>query len=310
MAKNSLQNGSKDPNMTPSSGNFIGNSTGGSGLTVLASPGTVDGSKLEVAGRDAKEMVNSLEHIGASTSDLQNESSECEGSRYEEQPLPQVNSLGSDPRSAIKFDQGRTNNENSEYELPERSLHSTVPEYGSLYYEPPKLESLMPLDSDIRSVCWVQHDSSCSSTVSPITFYTPPRVGSDGLFTQTPESILKIAAKSFPNTPSILRKRKAEIQSSISSSKVGKADEDQTNSSRRSSHGSTCDDELNGGKTFNASPPYRLRSKRTTIFSVEKQLKFSFNREQTENDSKSGSSTAKDISLNLNNLQTSKMGVT
>lgn len=308
MAKNSLQNGSKELNMTPSSGNFIDSPTGGSGLTVLASPGTMDRSKPEVADRDTKENLNSLEHIDASTSPLQNESAECEDSRCEE-PLPQVNSLENDPRSAIKCDQGKTNNEIGEYEVPERSLHSTGPEYGSLYYEPPKLESLVHLDSDMQSVCWVQHDSNCSSTVSPVTFYTPPRVGSD-VFTQTPESILKIAAKSFPNTPSILRKRRAEIQSSISSNKVGKPDEDQTNSSRRSSFGSTCDDELNGGKTFNASPPYRLRSKRTTIFSVEKQLKFSFNKEQTENNSRSGSSTTKDISLNLNNLQTSKMGVT
>lgn len=309
MAKNSLQNGSKELNTTPSSGNFMDSPTGGSGLTVLASPGTMDGSKPEVADRDTKEMVNSLEHIGASTSHLQNESAECEDSRYEG-PLPQVNSLENDPRLAIKCDQGKTNNEIGEYEVAERSSHSTIPEYGSLYYEPPKLESLVPLESDMRSVCWMQHDSSCSSTFSPVAFHTPPRVGSDCLFTQTPESILKIAAKSFPNTPSILRKRRAEIQSSVSSNKFGKADKDQSNRCRRSSYGSTCGDELNGGKTFNASPPYRLRSKRTTIFSVEKQLKFSFNREQTENNSKSSSSTTKDITLNLNNLQISKMGVT
>lgn len=308
VAKNGLQNGSKDLSTTASTGNLIDSFTRGSDLTAT-SPGIGDGCKLEVVGKDNTEIAILSQCVGVSTSCPQQESADYEDIRYEELSS-QVNSIEIDPESAVKLDQCRTHSENVKYEVPQGSLHSPVPEYGPLYYEPPQLESFVPLYPDVQSICWVQYDSNSSLTLSPVAFFTPPRVRADELFTQTPESILKIAAKSFPHTPSILRKRKTETQSSTSSNKVEKVG-NRSSSFQRSCHESPCDDKLNDSKTFNASPPYRLRSKRTTIFkSVEKQLEFSFNREQSKNISKPGSSTIMDISPNKNNLQTSKMGVT
>ncbi|CAH9060877.1 unnamed protein product [Cuscuta europaea] len=147
--------------------------------------------------------------------------------------------------------------------------------YGSLYYEPPQLASVVPLDSDF---------------LIP-TFPTPPTIEKhSGVCIQTPESILKIAAQSFRNTPSILRKRKAgSSQSSTPSHIIGKAD------------GCGCAGVGEDGSQlrinsnpFNGSPPYRIiRSKRTSVIkSVEKQLEFGFNQEQ---DGSADGSTVKHI---------------
>ncbi|KAI3913001.1 hypothetical protein MKX01_019124 [Papaver californicum] len=46
--------------------------------------------------------------------------------------------------------------------------------------------------------------------LSPSSFLTPPHIRNSSLDVQSPESILKNAANSFQNTPSILRKRKRE----------------------------------------------------------------------------------------------------
>lgn len=131
--------------------------------------------------------------------------------------------------------------------------------YGNLCYEPPRLESIIPLDSDF---------------LNP--FPTPPSEKHRSLCLQTPESILKIAAQSFRNTPSILRKRKSGSQSSTP---LGKAGDDGV--------AGGLGDEIqlrNNPKPFNGSPPYRIiRSKRTSVIkSVEKQLEFGPNKEQDE----------------------------
>ncbi|RZC93785.1 hypothetical protein C5167_029426 [Papaver somniferum] len=52
--------------------------------------------------------------------------------------------------------------------------------------------------------------SDSNSVLSPSSFLTPPRIRNNGLDLHSAESILKNAAKSFQNTPSILRKRKRE----------------------------------------------------------------------------------------------------
>ncbi|KAI3876769.1 hypothetical protein MKX03_037436 [Papaver bracteatum] len=52
--------------------------------------------------------------------------------------------------------------------------------------------------------------SDSNSVLSPSSFLTPPRIKNNSLDVRSAESILKNAAKSFLNTPSILRKRKRE----------------------------------------------------------------------------------------------------
>ncbi|KAI3916822.1 hypothetical protein MKW92_049827 [Papaver armeniacum] len=52
--------------------------------------------------------------------------------------------------------------------------------------------------------------SDSNSVLSPSSFLTPPRIRNNGLDLQSAEYILRNAAKSFQNTPSILRKRKSE----------------------------------------------------------------------------------------------------
>lgn len=162
--------------------------------------------------------------------------------------------------------------------------------HGCLYYEPPQLEGCIPLDSSPFS--------------SPVSFFTPPCVKGNGLSLPSPESVLKMAAMSFPNTPSILRKRKSKAQTPPLPNKIQKVDEESDQnllsaSSEQDSlempenkDGSLCESPTRhgtnsiapNGKAFNASPPYRLRSKRTAMFkSVEKQLEFAFDKEREGN---------------------------
>ncbi|KAL3536400.1 hypothetical protein ACH5RR_004861 [Cinchona calisaya] len=323
VAKNGLQNGSTDI-AGMASANVIDRSSNGPDPLALASSETTDGCKVEVFGKDQQEIASSSLDIGASTSVPHNTSASSEVARDEEQSL-QINLRQIDTNIEAMFDKNRTSDD---YRVIETPVRSEIPGYGTLYYEPPVLENYVPLDLDLQNI---HHYSESSPKLSPIGFFTPPSVSSNSLYTQTPESILKIAAKSFPYTPSIVRKRKTESQLSTPSNKVGKAEEvikdrllasdesAQTNSFRRSEMQNRClhesPNDTNGqcnAKSFNASPPYRLRSKWTTVLkSVEKQLKFVFNEEQCDNDTNPGNPTIiKEVSPAKNNLETAKMGVT
>ncbi|XP_027072776.1 transcription factor MYB3R-5 [Coffea arabica] len=326
VAKNGLQNGSTDISGL-SSVNVIGRSHNGSDAIALASSEITDGHKVEVVGKDQEDIASSVPDIGASTSVFHNNSTDSEVVRYEEESF-QINPGQIDPNIDAMFDKSRTSDEIYQYRVIETPMSSQIPEYGTLYYEPPLLENYVPLDSDLQNG---HQYSESSPKLSPIGIFTPPSVSSGGLYLQTPESILKIAAQSFPNTPSILRKRKTEHHLSTPSHKVGKdeesikdrllvSDESKQNSTfqrselqDRSFHESSHND-TNGhcnAKSFNASPPYRLRSKRTTVLkSVEKQLKFVFNEEQCDNNTNHHSPTIKEVSPAKNNLETAKTGVT
>jgi myb proto-oncogene protein len=168
--------------------------------------------------------------------------------------------------------------------------------YGSLYYEPPIYEGSISIDTNNLDTSWINQDCGFSpiSCSSPISFFTPPRVKSRGLYDQTPESILKIAAMSFPNTPSILRKRKSDADKIMAMKKIGKGSESNNQEEKNKSdledkcgphdESPVCDvdDGEANGKAFNVSPPYRLRTKRTSVLkSVEKQLEFTFNEEDS-----------------------------
>ncbi|KAK9075877.1 hypothetical protein SSX86_004206 [Deinandra increscens subsp. villosa] len=181
-----------------------------------------------------------------------------------------------------KFDDCRTLQDGINQERSNATpLQSNIQTYSSLYYEPPQIGIYTPWNS-------CEYNSSLFS-MSPQCSPTPPYADMcSGLHAQTPESILKIAAKSFPNTPSILRKRKD--QSSFSLQKILKGDEakEPSNGSEESEpcgRGSCGDGDSVGGnaveggvatvKTYNASPSYRLTyARRSNLKSVEKQLEF------------------------------------
>ncbi|KAF7825668.1 Transcription factor MYB3R-3 [Senna tora] len=176
----------------------------------------------------------------------------------------------------------KNNVEMSSSRLISTSFSQDSPSSGSLCYEPPQLESSVPLDSLYLSMCCLQNEYISTPVMSPIGFFTPPCVKGNELCTQTPESVLKMAAKTFPYTPSILRKRRNGVQkqegtkdSSGSGSECGKLCE------------SPASNDVPNNKAFNASPPYRLRYRRTTIVkSVEKQLEFAFDKEKHDGNTK------------------------
>ncbi|CAL5420132.1 unnamed protein product [Camellia sinensis] len=307
VAKNAIQNGVKDTNRTAPTGILLECTNKGSESTTQTSSGTTDVCKIEDDSKDP-ESLTPFQDMGASSSVPANESVDSEVVKC----YPKSSDI--DLRSSYsnlvqKFERCRTNDD-----IYQDTPQLEIPTYGSLHYQPPQLESFVPLDSDLLNMSWMQQESYSSPITSPVNFFTPPRV-KGYFFSQSPESILKIAAKSFPNTPSILRKRKTQ-ETPLPSNKLGKADgeviqdgvhtsdgqEQTTNTSGLqdgSLHGSPAYlgngiTELFNGKAFNASPPYRLRSKRTVVFkSVEKQLEFDFDKEHQDGDKKSVDSIVK-----------------
>ncbi|KAL8129752.1 hypothetical protein V2J09_018907 [Rumex salicifolius] len=175
-----------------------------------------------------------------------------------------------------------TNDENKVIGTPLQS-----PKYISLCCnKPPKLESCnsSPLTT-----------SSSATLLSPVCFFTPPSVKSNGVEPKTsPESILRFAASTFPNTPSILRKRKTQPRSLHLLSKIPNSDANDMCSSSMFEGESCCESLASHGggddsgiplfqsrKSLNASPQYQLRCKRSALFkSVEKQLEFSADSEK------------------------------
>ena len=189
------------------------------------------------------------------------------------------------------------NGEMSCSRLIRTSLSQESPTCGSLCYEPPQLNGSVPLDSLSLNIVCLQNEYCSNPMLSPIGFFTPPSVKSSELCTETPESILKKAANTFPNTPSILRRRRNRVQTHTTPSKILKVDNDSSTSNEpertRDNSGSEVgrfyespashDNESDVPKVFNASPPYRLRSKRTAVLkSVEKQLEFAFDKEKND----------------------------
>lgn len=318
-----LQNGCKDTLVTASAEKALVYSHKGSDSTELASSGTTDVCKIENGGMNHQDAKLLVANIDASNSGPQNESADSEVVRWEAQS-PAIDAIHVKPITEIRFEGYGANSEVDQFKVIETPFSCEIPTCGTLYYEPPQLGSCISMDSDHLNIRWAHCDSSRS--LSPSSFLTPPSSLQGSSYAQTPESILKTAARSFPSTPSIFRKRKL---SSTPGNKIGNADEDvskdelcdaceekQVDSSEKygMNRGSSSRNPAYNGigpcstKAFNASPPYRLRSKRKSIFkTVEKQLKFAFDNEQhnTSNDS-----SIKDISHVADCLRATKMGIT
>ncbi|XP_059647042.1 transcription factor MYB3R-3 [Cornus florida] len=322
VVKNGLQNGAKDINRTASTGKLLVCSNRGSESTAQTSSGTTDVCKLEEDDKDQLESSTPLLDLAATSSVPSNESADSIGVKC--RPLSSNIDFGYS-HSNIAVERRRSNGEINRDKESGTSLQFNVPIYGSLYYEPLQLESFGPSSSIVSNMQWMQSEFDSSPITSPVSFSTPPCVKSGSLCGQSPESILKIAAKSFPNTPSILRKRKIRVQTPLQLRKSSSEQEQNKNSLEKfgSRDGSLCENSacfdsattnvLRNGATLNASPPYQLRSKRTAVFkSVEKQLDFTFNKEHCDD----GNTKSGDLIVEGNSPVTkdcshaSKIGVT
>ncbi|XP_042376605.1 transcription factor MYB3R-5-like isoform X1 [Zingiber officinale] len=201
----------------------------------------------------------------------------------------------SDPENEVKD----CRNTDEELNCASELMHQETPLLGSLYYTPPQIEDVCLSENYAIITTSMNVRQSCSSSVmtSPEVYSTPSSVMGKSPV-QDVHSILKDAARSFPNTPSIFRRvrkktetspdsdtstsgvKSVKLLDSHASSSEGKNIhnlETTVNSKSRSSPYDKGDLSCNR-KNFDVSPPYRFRSKRsTTIKSVEKQLDFSEN---------------------------------
>ncbi|XP_048322558.2 transcription factor MYB3R-3 isoform X1 [Ziziphus jujuba] len=358
VAKSSPQNGPKDTGRFTATKKLVVSSNKELDSVSQTSLGNADTYQLEEDGQDQLESSAPPHDMGASSSVHQNESADSEGveckpgtssmdpSCSNSESVPKCKNYGINSKHKIENSTIDTGPKSDIFGINSKPMFENfgftgkinedriigspfpfeTPIEGSLYYEPPRLE-----DSDISDTHFLQQEYNSSPFLSPVGFFTPPCVKSNGSRMPSPESFLKKAAMSFPNTPSILRKRKIKAKVPFSPSKIEKADgesirdvchsfneheievmdmchtsdeqEIEKNSCEMpcSQDGNLCaSPSCNGnstvgpnGKGFNASPPYRLRSKRTAVIkSVEKQLALKFDKEC---DGK-GSSVAEDCS--------------
>nr|URY18753.1 MYB protein [Zanthoxylum bungeanum] len=296
-----LQNGTKDTNQPTATKNLVC-SNKDSDSAAQTSSGTSDISKPdEVGGKDMLES-SALVPVMATSSNIRpiesvdSEVVECNP----ESPHMDLTCSESMPR----IENCAFNCEFAEDRVIGTKKQVGTATYGSLYYVPPQLKSCIPLDSDLSTTCSETHEYNSSPITSPISFFTPPCVKGSSLSVQSPESILKIAAETFPYTPSIFRKRKPVDQSQLNANKIGKVDGvtvsdsfhlyGQQESNQNNSENSLFQDGSPNGTmeptrmTFNASRPYRLRSKRTAVFkSLERELEFTSNEQKCDGNTKS-----------------------
>ncbi|XP_020397825.1 transcription factor MYB3R-2-like isoform X3 [Zea mays] len=171
-------------------------------------------------------------------------------------------------------------------------LHSIL---GPLCYQIPNMEDVVPISTPLRS----EHNSAQKTSqhcMSP-NGYTSPSATIGNVSSQlTVDSILRIAADTFPCTPSILRKRKRDKATPASGNelKTGGVTNDSFYTPNRTNGKDTTSPRsfktaasflslgsvnglLTSARSFDSSPPYqKKRSKRMAIIkSVEKQLDFS-----------------------------------
>nr|GMD45059.1 myb-related protein B-like [Ipomoea batatas] len=307
-AKNGHQNGCKDISRTVTKNKRLQCSKKQSDSTGLEPSATTDVCIFQVDGKVHEEPRTpvTVMNMGASTSVQQNKPANSESVQYEVQSsvCPQrIDTIHAISSTDLKFESCRVSDENGQHKL----AFSGIPTYITVYYDSPQLHSYVQLERDHQNLPWAHHESQQSPSLPPATFLTPPSIKGSNLYGQTPESILKIAAQSFPNTPSILRKRKTDVRL-ITPSKVVDGKKPRTSSeeqrtdmsensglqdgslSRNSSYNNSG---LSSTQVYNASPPYRLKSKRTSVLkSVEKQLEFAFEKERSDDTT----STVKQIS--------------
>jgi len=166
--------------------------------------------------------------------------------------------------------------------------------FGSFCYESPRLDNPQPSDSFSFNISGLQNQYFSPRMKSSVGFVTPPHVKGIESCSESLESILRKAAKTFP-TPSIIRKRRNGSELPPTPRKLANAvtshvcnEEVRTNdvssseavrlpvSPANHGHGSN----ILHNKAFNMTPLYRIRSKQTAIKSLKKQLDSAFHMEE------------------------------
>ncbi|XP_019059671.1 PREDICTED: uncharacterized protein LOC104827015 isoform X2 [Tarenaya hassleriana] len=188
-----------------------------------------------------------------------------------------------------------------------------TPKHGLLYYKAPPIDFHLPSEADFQRLYGHSHECGCCPGTSPVSFFTPPCMKGSSLATRSPESFLREAAKTYPNTPSIFRKRRKISTEKREDNSIGKTDassgaketdrkENPEDSSGKSparredlpERTDDCQDKenlgSNGGSAYNLSPPYRLRPKRTAVFR-SRQLEFMSEKEKPGDETKSSEVT-------------------
>ncbi|CAA7033623.1 unnamed protein product [Microthlaspi erraticum] len=166
--------------------------------------------------------------------------------------------------------------------LPENGYHH--------YYKP---QYYMASEADKQRM-YGYDECGCSPSASPVIFFTPPpsrKEYSNGLAPRSPESFLREAARTFPNTPSIFRKRRLKIvvpdAAERRDEEEAKEVDQKVNDDDRTESPGCEEKENNGSDAYNLSPPYRIRSKRTAVFK-SRQLEFiSAEEEKADDETKS-----------------------
>ncbi|XP_020571175.1 transcription factor MYB3R-3 isoform X1 [Phalaenopsis equestris] len=230
----------------------------------------------------------------------------------------EINLVQNRSESVVNLDAYSFNGEVHRNEEPfETKLLPDSDNVGFLCYKPPELEDLgaaafSPILFGHRSM---QPTSDHQMISSPISYSTPSSANVPRSEQPSVESILKGAARSFPNTPSIIKRRK-EVHISLPPETMHtneiKIQDDCTpkeGSISKQSKLFTSPVNISGGsldygKNLNFSPVYQLRSKRKATFkSLEKQLDFTMEDADLESNTKSSSLAANKNSCSPTNMQ-------
>ncbi|KAJ0249546.1 SANT/Myb domain-containing protein [Hirschfeldia incana] len=161
---------------------------------------------------------------------------------------------------------------------PVISVSEPSPENGGaarngyhLYYKPQR-EHHMASEADKQRMYGYEY--GCSPSTPPVIFFTPPpppfrKVCNNGSAPRTLESFLREAARTFPNMPSIIRKRRRNVTVVVQDH--NKTDEEEAAKEVADEKVSPdCEEE---DMQNYISPPYRIRSKRRAVFK-SRQLEF------------------------------------
>ncbi|XP_018434466.1 transcription factor MYB3R-3 [Raphanus sativus] len=149
----------------------------------------------------------------------------------------------------------------------------------------PQTEDHMASEADKQRM--YGYECGCSpSASSPVIFFTPPppcrkEYSNNGSAPRSPESFLREAARTFPNTPSIFRKRRRKVVVVEDNNRTDEVEEEAAKEVvddgkvNGISERADCEEEKenSGSNAYNLSPPYRIRSKRTAVFK-SRQLEF------------------------------------
>lgn len=171
-----------------------------------------------------------------------------------------------------------------------------VPRVGSLFYKPPQLETcgVSAASSILNRYCLLQE--------LPNPRYSTP-LNAKHAAECSPELILKNAAKSFPSTPSIIRRRRNRVSTPLSSvedsGKAGCSPGQAPSSGPFNGNQEGAEEKKNENFTF--SPPYQVRPVRAPMLRpLEKQLEFTLESEMSEKNAKSMCSCTSNVSCGSN----------